>query len=362
MEVNSAVSDRYRTQAPELLDSVVSNGTQTIMRRDAKTDFCVRFSDGICGIHRDYGTDFLGDACFFYPRTLRRLGDRVSMSGTLSCPEVARLALFSDDAFRDVPLAPARMPEGIQDYLPPELSPEQALVTHHAFLRAALDESVSPARTIIRAYSVAESLTHISTSSWPDAAPFYFSFADSDLPPPEPRDTDLPYLLQALCGLVAAAKDVHHARLMRVIEDMQKAMHLSIRWDNLAIAPLPDSAHAIAAMQARWQGKWLPALEPFLRRYLAAEWSLSLFPFAGFGHTLTQKVAILGVRYSTLCLGLMSACSLQNGLIDASEQVRIVQSLSRFLDHLADPEFSIKIYQETGWLQKRRLRALVGDA
>ena len=33
-----------------------------------------------------------------------------------------------------------------------------------------------------------------------------------------------------------------------------------------------------------------------------------------------------------------------------------------FLDHLAEPDFSLQIYRETGWLQKDRLRALVGDA
>jgi hypothetical protein len=48
-------------------------------------------------------------------------------------------------------------------------------------------------------------------------------------------------------------------------------------------------------------------------------------------------------------------------IIDDAQVVRIVQSLSRVLDHLADPELSLKIYEEPGWLREPRLRALMGD-
>jgi hypothetical protein len=39
--------------------------------------------------------------------------------------------------------------------------------------------------------------------------------------------------------------------------------------------------------------------------------------------------------------------------------VRVVQSLSRILDHLGDPAFSLSIFTETGWITEPRMRGLL---
>jgi hypothetical protein len=39
----------------------------------------------------------------------------------------------------------------------------------------------------------------------------------------------------------------------------------------------------------------------------------------------------------------------------------VIQSLARFLDHLADPTFSLMAYEEAGWHKEGRLRGLIGD-
>lgn len=69
----------------------------------------------------------------------------------------------------------------------------------------------------------------------------------------------------------------------------------------------------------------------------------------------------MGVRFATIRLALMCACKMHDGLIDEAQQVRIIQSIARVLDHLADPTLSLQIYEEPGWLREGRLRALVGD-
>ncbi len=69
----------------------------------------------------------------------------------------------------------------------------------------------------------------------------------------------------------------------------------------------------------------------------------------------------MGVRFAVVSLALMSACAVQGGVLEENDQVRIVQSLARVLDHLADPALSLQIYEEPGWLREGRLRALMGD-
>lgn len=54
--------------------------------------------DRTCRLHAQYGEQTLPDACAIYPRRPVKVGALVEMNGSLSCPEVARLALLADDA------------------------------------------------------------------------------------------------------------------------------------------------------------------------------------------------------------------------------------------------------------------------
>ena len=102
-----------------------------------------------------------------------------------------------------------------------------------------------------------------------------------------------------------------------------------------------------------------PDLQPVLRRFLQAQLSQALFPYAGLGETLSERVVIIGVRLATFKLAL-AAHALQ-GAPSSEEVVRIAYTLARFLDHLADPALSRAMYRETGWTRDARLRGLLGD-
>ncbi|HEU5046980.1 MAG TPA: flagellin lysine-N-methylase [Rickettsiales bacterium] len=361
MQVSDENYEKYKKEAPELLESVAGEPGQYVMRRDVKTSYCVKFTEGLCGIQNKYGEAFLGDACHFYPRVTRKLGDTVMMTATLSCPEIARLALFDHSPFLLDASDMDHIMGQAKDYLPASLSTEAAIGIYRHFIEAALDESVTAERALMRIFTVCESLERIDVASWPDAVPFYLAHADSGLPAPEGKPTDQCFLLQALCGLMVAAKKTGDGRLMHTVTDMQHALHVTVRMDNLAIVALPDSDHALQTVLESWRNEHAAQYEHILRRYLAVQLSQALFPFCGFGDTLTQRIAIIGVRLATIKLALMCASTLSPKPLTQDEIIRAVQSIARFMDHLADPEFSVKIYQETGWLKKPRLRALLGD-
>lgn len=65
-----------------------------------RDDGCCPFldPDRLCAIHRHLGEEMLPDVCAVYPRHIARVGTRLELTGLLSCPEVARLALLADDA------------------------------------------------------------------------------------------------------------------------------------------------------------------------------------------------------------------------------------------------------------------------
>ncbi|MGB1540001.1 MAG: hypothetical protein ACPG80_03490, partial [Rickettsiales bacterium] len=306
----------------------------------------------------------LGDACHFYPRVTRKLGDQLVMTAAMSCPETVRLALFEEGGFAFQEARLERMPELLKVYAPEGLNSKEALSVHQAFLDAvirAATEKGSPAHMMAQIVSVAQSLKAIGQDTWPMAVPFYLKSADARLMTAEPAEADPFNLLHALMGIVKAAGAENRDRLHTTIGDMEQALEVELDWEGLGIRTTGDSAAAYRGMEAKWNTRWAETLNPVLMRWVAAQLSLSLFPFAGFGHDIAERAMIMGVRFATVRLALMSACAVHDGVVPAPDQVRIIQSLSRVLDHLADPTLSLQIYDEPGWLREGRLRALMGD-
>jgi lysine-N-methylase len=61
---------------------------------------CSMLDDGgLCGIQAKFGHEALFDVCAAYPRSASEIDGELELFGTLSCPEVARLALLPEDGF-----------------------------------------------------------------------------------------------------------------------------------------------------------------------------------------------------------------------------------------------------------------------
>ena len=60
-------------------------------------------TERLCSLQRRHGDAVLPDICATFPRVVTRWGERMEVSGTLACPEVARLCLLAEDAVEPVP-------------------------------------------------------------------------------------------------------------------------------------------------------------------------------------------------------------------------------------------------------------------
>lgn len=359
MQLDPDTRTKYQREAPELLAAVTTGESEWIMKRDPTTDYCVKFDNGWCGIHRERGSSFLGDACHFFPRITRSLGDTNVMTAALSCPEIARLALFDDNGFTYTAADTDRLPYSLTDYLPGKLEETQALAIHTAFLEAAGDETASPEHIMARLGSLARSLEMLDVASWPAAIGFYLKNVEGRLPAPEENPADPFNLLHALVGLLSAAKPSARPRLEQTIAAMEEALNVTIHRETLTITTHDSSLRAYLALRGAWREQWAAPLAPVLRRWIQAQIAASLFPFSGFGESLSERITILCVRFATVRLALMACCRQHNGIPPEEDTLRCIQSISRFLDHLAEPELSLSLYKETGWILEARARGLL---
>lgn len=359
MQLDETMFAKYKKDAPELLDAVeASVESPFIMRKDKATGYCVKFDNGWCGIHKEKGDTFLGDACYFYPRVTRSLGDMAVMTATLSCPEITRIVLSADNPFAFDASDANRLPDTLKNYLPEALNAQDALSVHEAFLAAARDEAVTAEHIVCRLASVTRSIQLIDKKTWAQAVPFYLRNADARLLPAEQNSADPFNLLHALSGLIVASHKPMPERLSQTISTMEKMLHVMLDWQNVLIHTSDESAPAYQKMAEAWNTS-VSHYEIILKRYLEAQLAIALFPFAGLGEKLEDRITIIGVRLATVKLALMCEHAAAGATLSVDTIIRVIQSLSRFLDHLGDPAFSLEIYKETGWVKEGRLRGLL---
>lgn len=360
MQVDGVTIEKYKKTAPELLFAVEQDNDNTfIMKKDMQTSFCVKFADGKCGIQLAYGEEFLGDACFSYPRITRAAGDINIITATMSCPEIARLAIYGEKSFAFEEVPQSRVPQEIKNILPDELSLDDVLKIHSLFIEATEDGSASAEQIFFRISSVSRSLSRIEKKDWLRAASMYFRLADSGLPIAEKNINDPFNLLHSLCGLVVASKKTIPLRLQQTISEMEKALCINLDWQNVLIHTSDKSLDAYNEIKNKWDNEGQKIYAPLLKKWMAAQFSSALYPFAGLGDTLQDKITIIGIRFAIFRLALISAYSMYGGKLHQDDVVRIVQSLSRFLEHLANPSFSLQIYRETGWDRESRVIGLL---
>ncbi len=362
MQLDPERKSLYEQEAPELLDAVTSGEADLIMKRDPETDYCVKFDNGLCSVHNTYGTKFLGDACHFFPRITRAFGEQQLMAGALSCPEIARLTLLRDNAFELEDMEVERLPYSLKDYLPEGASEADTTKVITALITMAGDKSISPERAIARLIAIAPSLENTALHTWQDGINMLITMADNMLPAPEPNPHDPYYILQTLAALMHASKKTARPRLDATFAAMQQSLGMTIDKDTLDVMLNVGEEHKPQALYAAWQQNAAKTMTPFLRRWVQTQLAMSSFPYAGFGDSLKDRVTIIAVRYATVKLGLMAHMQEDGTPPDDAAAITVVQSLARFMDHLADPELSMRLYSDAGWTKPARLRALIGDA
>lgn len=357
MQVDQEHLALYAEKAPEILDTI--DHAACLMKRVPDTDGCIQLTGGLCNIQSTYSTAFLSDPCHFYPRITRKIGDKTLMTAALSCPEVTRLILFSEAPFHITSTVIDRLPGRVINPVPETMTSTEAEQSISLFLTMAADSALSPESIMIRLLSIARTLSNTEHVAWAGKIKSLFLTADRLTIDAASKVTDPVCILYALVLLLASAPKAKRQRLHDTITTMAKALDCTINWETREIIPGATGFAAYSVLKQRWEQQAEAALAPVLRRWIQAQLAMAAFPFGKFSTQMWERSIILSVRFATVKLALMCHMEEDGTPPDMDTVIRVVQSISRFLDHLADTELSLTIYTDAGWMSKERMVGLI---
>ena len=335
MPVDAAQLARYRAQAPELLATV--DLALGIMKKDRPVGQCGQLCEGLCAIQNKYGADFLGDSCHFYPRIVHAIGGRRVMVGSTSCPEMLRLILEEASPFLREEVTLARMPGIRRDILPEGATPAQVMAVMDEFMQLAADETRSPESILSQIIdSICEGM-EAGASKPANAHAIYYALALTEAFTNAPR----------------------RERLDAVMQVMEERLGCAFSRDARTLGFAPDAANKLAQLNLRWHKGAGVTLAPMLRRWMQAQLAMTAFPFGGLADlSAFEHLGVLVQRFTTMRLALMCHVS-EDGTLDRATAMRVVQVLSRFMDHLADAKLTRMIFRDLGWNTPAQLRQLI---
>ncbi len=358
MQVDAERLKLYKEKAPELLEVVTTGETAHVMRRDEKTGYCVKFEDGLCGIQKKLGSDYLPDSCNFYPRITRQFGGELYMAGSISCPEIARLAIYGDAGFDFTSVELERTPLMIKNYLEGSgLDKDSSVALMQKFIHLA-DDEVTPERIMSRIVSIAHSLDRFPAKDWLGAFDAFYPAVDERLAPAKSAPTDPYNLLNVLSGLAANTRKPIMGRLSEIISSVEQGLGVRVNWEKKTVERAREESYM--RLSERYYREISPLTVLPLKNWIKATLAASAFPFGGLGKNAAERAIIIAVRFATLKLAIMA--NMQQMLQKPQEtMIFLIQGLARFLDHLADPQLSMDCYREVGWTDEGKLRGLLGD-
>lgn len=354
MPADTPQRERYAAHAPELLD--ILDAKENILRRNPEGQHCAQLCEGLCRVHARYGTEFLGDACYFYPRLVHNIGGALRMSGAISCPEMLRLIMKSPDPFAVAPAQPERLPVHRRDIVPNGWDRDSVLAVMDAALACAQDETLSPEAIVARLLALAEAMEESTPENWQQ----FWRTADANAPAALAKEGDSHTVYYALALTEAFGQPGISQKLAGIMQAMEEALFCRFDRPTRNMAFLDGSLGVAMRLKQRWHIDAARALAPVLRRWIGAQLVMTAFPFGGF-HAIgyAARGAVLVQRFATMRLALMCHVPMRGETPDEATVSDVMQGLSRFIDHLADAKLTMMIHRDAGWNTPARLRGLI---
>jgi len=290
---------------------------------------------GLCTLQQQRGPDFLCITCATYPRVAMRVDGQLQRAAVLSCPEAARLALFSPRAMSLV-----RRPElpDVRDELAADITTSTAhlgdpMASFDLFRSCSLDILRAPRSLEERLVALGHAFAGLRAERlYPDDVRRAFSGVVNDMPAIAERVRDVErcpaLLLPLLRGL--AARDFFDDRAAGGYRQIASRVQAGLGADT------PDASDeaVLARFEAAAERLYKPymAAHPYVMgNFLTNFIYATAFPFAEGKDPFVDYLALV-MRYCLLKVHLIGSAAAEGKLNDALV-VAVVHRLERAVNH-----------------------------
>ncbi len=108
---NPSDRDKFSRRVKRRRNNLDSGNAFAQIQLDRQTGVCPFLEEsGLCEVHRRFGEELLSGTCRTYPRKPAQVHNRLELSASLSCPEIARLCLLAPDGGEAEAVTPGSQP------------------------------------------------------------------------------------------------------------------------------------------------------------------------------------------------------------------------------------------------------------
>jgi lysine-N-methylase len=279
-------------------------------------------TEKLCSVQLGLGERYLSRTCSLYPRQHSRLYDTYELAGSLSCPEVARLALLDPEGIRLEPVDTVCEDDSQLERLfdAEELSDSFYEVRQY-IVQLLQTRSLPLDRRLMRLGRFAAELSRmLEVSRHGEILPLVLRFRSL-----EKSEQTIPS---------KSASDFSLQLLTYLVEDYASHANNSERYK----AYYQQFAQGINGSHARYADAYTACYAPFLQEhgyilenYLVNYVISRLFPFFG-TRTVYEKFVVLVLHYALIQLHLVGIAAYQQELTP-EEAVSFIQSFARTYEH-----------------------------
>jgi len=359
IHIDDDTIELYKQEAPELLN-ILDSEANNIAKLNSEGHCVALTKNKTCSIHKQYGENFLANTCYFFPRSFIKINNRALGSASLSCPEIARLVLYSNDPFEVQENIEINRTISTQNPIAfPGMSDKAIYNIFSIFKNFILSNDYSNEEILTTLLSVTVSLNSIFHDHWEKAASFLFStIKDRPLIPFAINPQD-PFMVLFILIFESQNKSKNFKDIVATISN---ALELNIEniGENSSLVFSATSIEKLQALKTKWQNSVAKALEPILKRYLQAMIINNFFPFRGMRPSIVESIIVIITKFLMTKLILMCHIKEDNTLTE-KDIIKVIQTVSKTLDHKLTCDTFVAQLHDSGLMMESRIIGLINE-
>lgn len=352
----------YKENAPEIIGDIEDDGNggakmkQVGGPENVLGGDCIQLQNGMCKLQNKFGESHLPDICFFFPRSYKKIHDKIHITANMACPESLRVALFSRmenkfSSWNTVPISREKDEYGVFEYEDIScLSYKQIMDIYNSFSRLANDVEYSANQSVARLLLVSFHLDQNPLERWPSIKDAIYTMTDQlnllhvkDL---YLKNLNLKDELVSVLRVMFVLINRDRRRFNEVLEIVRKTLgdHKTdpdILWDNYQ------------KIKENWNSGQGPDLRPVLKNLLKVQVSCYMFPMDSYFPKRYQLMLNIAMEYLACKLALMCVYSYLGRDLTQEDIIDTVQPVAKRFYVLGDQEV-YDFGKDCGWDQKKR--------